>query len=295
MQSQYSQKALNAAAPHPVKRLGQSFLGPRGGKLSENAGILGDASVDDLQLLMDLHLPGERQGPGSVAMTQRALEMAGLRDRGPLAIAEIGCGTGAAALTLARDLDARITAVDLFPAFLTTLQARAAEQDLAAKITTLEASMDALPFAAASYDVLWSEGAVYNMGFAKGVTEWRRFLKPGGWLCVSEITWLTRQRPEELNTFWQQAYPEIDTAAAKMAVLEQAGYTPRGYFALPESCWLDGYYRPLQVRFPVFLDQQQHSEAAKALVKAEKAEIELYEKYRKYYSYGFYIAQKVEI
>jgi hypothetical protein len=55
----------------------------------------------ELELLLDLHRGNPRQGPGSEAMTLRALALTGLdRDR-PLRIADIGCGTGAQTLTLA--------------------------------------------------------------------------------------------------------------------------------------------------------------------------------------------------
>ncbi len=37
--------------------------------------------------------------------------------------------------------------------------------------------MDALPFAAGSPDAIWSEGAIYNMGFESGVRQWHRFLR----------------------------------------------------------------------------------------------------------------------
>jgi hypothetical protein len=39
-------------------------------------------------------------------------------------------------------------------------------------ITTLNCSMDALPFDEGEFDVIWSEGAVYNMGFEAGVSAW---------------------------------------------------------------------------------------------------------------------------
>jgi cyclopropane fatty-acyl-phospholipid synthase-like methyltransferase len=248
--------------------------------------------MDDLQLLVDLHLAGKRQGPGSDGHTVQALELAGLRGLRSLNIAEIGCGTGAAALTLAKELDAEITAVDFLPAFLRTLDQRAEAQGLADRITTLEASMDALPFADQAFDVIWSEGAIYNMGFAAGIAYWQRFLKPGGMLAVSEITWLTAERPAELEAFWQNAYAEIDTASAKFAVLESNGFTPIGYFTLPKTCWLEHYYRPMEARFETFLAKHQHSEAAKAVVAENQQEVELYEQYSDYYSYGFYIAQK---
>jgi SAM-dependent methyltransferase len=248
--------------------------------------------MDDLQLLIDLHLHAARQGPGGDAETCRAIELSGLRDGHGLKIADIGCGTGASTLVLARELDADITAVDFLPEFLDVLKARAQAAGVAGRVATAAASMAALPFRPGSLDAIWSEGAIYNMGFAKGVRNWRRFLKPGGILAVSELTWLTDRRPGELESHWRAEYAEVDTASAKMAVLERNGYSPLGYFVLPEHCWLDAYYRPLRERFASFLEAHGASAAARAVVAAEEREIEIYERYRAYVGYGFYVARK---
>lgn len=245
-----------------------------------------------LDLLVDLHLDGERQGPGSDDATRRAIALAGLDGAMNIAIADLGCGTGASTLVLAHDLDAHVTAVDFLPPFLGRLDDRARRRGLDAQITTLAASMDELAFDDGSLDVIWSEGAIYNIGFANGVRSWRRFLKPGGVLAVSEITWLTSRRPAELEDHWVGEYPEIASASAKLACLEAAGYSPVGYFPLPKSCWLDHYYRPMQGRFAEFLDRHGHSTAAEEIVASEQDEIDLYERFADFVSYGFYLAER---
>jgi SAM-dependent methyltransferase len=248
--------------------------------------------MDDLRLLIDLHKQGDRQGPGGDAETERALDLAMVDRRAPLKVADIGCGTGAATLVLARLLNARITAVDFLQDFLDVLEERAASMGVADRISTLACSMDDLPFADEELDVIWSEGAIYNIGFERGVAGWRRHLKPGGLLVVSEITWITGSRPPELQKHWDAEYPEIDVASAKIRVLETHGYSPVGYFVLPESCWIDQYYRPMQARFEDFLNRNGKSEEACAIVAAEQHEIDLYERYKAHISYGVYVARK---
>ena len=247
---------------------------------------------DQLELLVDLHIDGERQGPGSDEVTRRAIALAGLEDASNLTIADLGSGTGASSLVLAKDLDSHVTAVDLFPQFLSRLDDAARRSGLADRITTVAGSMDELSFEEGSLDVIWSEGAIYNIGFENGINLWRPYLKPGGVLAVSEITWLTHRRPAELEAHWISEYPEISTASAKLAALEVAGYSPVAYFSLPESCWLDHYYRPMQHRFAAFLDKHDHSVAATEIVEAEQHEIDLYERFSAFVSYGFYIATR---
>jgi len=250
--------------------------------------------MDDLELLLDLHAGSARQGPGSEEATRNAIALAGLEGHTNLKIADIGCGSGASTRVLAKALNARITAVDLFPEFLAQLETDARNAGVADCITPLVASMDALSFADATFDAIWSEGAIYNIGFETGIKAWRRFLKPGGILAVSELTWLTHRRPADLQAHWDREYDQVDTASAKIALLEKHGYTPVGYFPLPEESWLATYYRPLEQRFARFLERHDHSEAACAVVAAEQAEIALYERYKAYFSYGFYIARKEE-
>ncbi|MGA1262445.1 MAG: class I SAM-dependent methyltransferase [Prochlorothrix sp.] len=249
--------------------------------------------MDDYQLLIDLHRRAARQGPGGEAETEKALNLAGVDRTTPLKVADIGCGTGASALVLARLLKGQITAVDFLQDFLTVLEDQAQQQGLADKITTLCCSMAELPFSEGEYDLIWSEGAIYNIGFERGIADWRRYLKPGGVLVVSEITWIRGDRPGELQQYWEAAYPEIDVASAKIRQLEEQGYSPIGYFVLPEYCWLENYYRPMQAGFEDFLDRNGQSEAARDVVAAEVEEMRLYEKYKDYYSYGVYLARKL--
>lgn len=249
--------------------------------------------MTDLELLIDFHLNAGRQGPGSDADTLRALSFIDREPGRPLTVADIGCGSGAQTMALARNLEGHITAVDLFPAFLEKLKERAERLGLGGKISVLEGSMDDLPFGEEEFDIIWSEGAVYNMGFEAGISYWKRFLKTGGCIAVSELTWKTKIRPEEIDEYWRREYPEIDTASGKIRVLEENGFSPSGFFFLPESSWIDGYYGPMEGRFDDFLRRHGNSDAAQSLVENEREEIRLYRTYREYLSYGFYIAVKL--
>lgn len=249
--------------------------------------------MTELELLVDFHKDAERQGPGSANETLRALNFVKDNKNTNVKIADIGCGTGAQTITIAQNIEAQITAVDLFPEFLEKLKLNSEELGLKDKIITLEMSMENLTFNDEEFDIIWSEGAIYNMGFETGIKQWKKYLKPHGYIAVSEITWITNSRPKEIEEYWNNEYPEIDKASNKIKILEDNGYTPVGYFVLPKECWLDNYYNPIESRFNKFLSKHKNCEFAQKLVETEKEEIRKYKMYQDYFSYGFYIAQKI--
>ena len=128
--------------------------------------------------------------------------------------------------------------------------------------------MDDLPFSEENFDVAWAEGSIYNMGFSNGIEYLKHFLKPGGIMAVSEVIWLTMDRPAEINEFWQNEYSEIATPSRKMEILEEQGFVLKGYCPFPKSAWWDYYYLPLQDRFDEFLSSHK-SEAARQLIEKE--------------------------
>ena len=107
------------------------------------------------------------------------------------------------------------------------------------------------------------------------------------------MSWITNSRPKEVEEHWNKEYPQIDTVSNKIQILEKNGYMPVAHFILPEYCWIDNYYKPLENRFATFLEKYNNSELAKNIVDIEKEEIKIYKKYKDYYSYGFYIAKRI--
>jgi cyclopropane fatty-acyl-phospholipid synthase-like methyltransferase len=249
--------------------------------------------MTELELLIDFHVDAERQGPGSTAEILMALDLTGVPKDKQLEIADIGCGTGGQTITLAQNIEGQITAVDLFPEFLDKLNSKTKELELEKKIDTLEKSMDDLSFDNEEFDIIWSEGAIYNIGFKTGINTWKQYLKTGGYLAVSEITWTTNSRPKEIEDYWNGEYPEIDTASNKMRILEENGFSPVGYFTLSQASWIENYYKPMEKRFLPFLEKNNNSEIANKIIEEYKEEIRMYQKYKDSYSYGFYIAKKV--
>jgi len=175
---------------------------------------------------------------------------------------------------------------------LESLNKSAEEQGLQDKVTTLQESMDKLPFNKEEFDIIWSEGAIYNIGFENGIKKWKEFLKNGGYLVLSEITWISQNRPKELNEFWTAEYTEINTASIKINQLEINGFSLMAYFYLSPESWIENFYNPLSSKFDSFLKRNNYSELAQKVIQDTKTEIEFYNDFKEYFSYGFYIARK---
>ena len=230
-----------------------------------------------------------RQGPGSDACTREALSRLPPLSARPRVL-DLGCGAGRQTLVLAEALRTKVVAVDLHRPFLDQLEAAAREQGLAHLIETRSADMGALELPPGSIDLLWSEGAIYLLGFEDGLRLWRPWLAPGGLAAVTECTWLGETRSEEVRAFWREAYPAMGSIADNLARAERAGFEVCGWFALPPSAWWDDYYTPLLQRIE---DLAPDADPAQAAIIAEtERELDFYRRYHDVYGYVFYLMRR---
>lgn len=246
----------------------------------------------DINLIWEYFASVERQGPGSPEATNKALSFVD-NLTGESHIADIGCGTGGQTMELAQNAPGIITGIDLCPTFIDLFTSNAAKLNLQDRVKGVVASMDNLSFQDEVLDLIWSEGAIYNIGFERGLNEWRKFLKKGGYIAVSEATWFTEERPAEIEDFWQDAYPEIDTISIKVAQMQNAGYIPVATFILPENCWTEHFYAPQILAQETFLKKHAGNTSAEEFIANQRHETQLYSKYKEYYGYAFYIGKKI--
>ena len=248
----------------------------------------------DFNLICEYFLNTERQGPGSPEVTLKALGFIdNLTDQS--LIADLGCGTGGQTMVLAQHAPGHITGLDFFPGFIDRFNSNAGGLNLQDRVKGIVGSMDNLPFGEEELDLIWSEGAIYNIGFERGLNEWRKYLKTGGYIAVSESAWFTEERPAEIHDFWMEAYPQIDTIPNQVALIQKAGYLPVASFILPETCWTEHYFAPLVKAREKFLAKYPGNKTAEELVAMSHHEEVLYRKYREFYGYVFYIAKKVTL
>lgn len=245
----------------------------------------------DLDLICDYFSNLERQGPGSPEITAKALSFVDNLDDRSL-IADLGCGTGGQTMVLAQHAPGSITGIDIFSVFIDLFNQNAEKHNLQDRVKGIVGSMDNLPYQEEELDLIWSEGAIYNIGFERGLDKWRKSLKAGGYVAVSEASWFTEERPDEIHDFWMDAYPGIDTIPNKVMQMQKAGYIPTATFIVPESCWIEDFYAPQVNAQKVFLEKNAGNKLAVEFIANQRHELELYRKYKEYYGYVFYIGQK---
>lgn len=246
----------------------------------------------DFNLICEYYSQLERQGPGSPEVTVKALSFIDNLKHESL-IADIGCGTGGQTMILAQNVPGYITGIDLFPAFIDLFNSNAGKLNLQKRTKGVVGSMDKLPFQKEELDLIWSEGAIYNIGFERGLKEWRELLKPGGYIAVSEASWFTEERPAEIEDFWLEEYAEIDTVSNKVEILQKNGYVPVATFILPEDCWTEHFYAPQVSAQQDFLKKYRGNKTAEEFIANQRHEAQLYHKYKEFYGYAFYIGNKI--
>jgi cyclopropane fatty-acyl-phospholipid synthase-like methyltransferase len=244
--------------------------------------------MEYMDYLFQLYKGTPRQGPGTKAATKKALGMIKLPPSGK--ILDIGCGAGSQTMTLLENTDAAITAFDFFKEFLEELTAKAVKKGLEKRLVTIQGDMNAMSFMDAHFDCIWSEGAIYIMGFETGICAWKKHLKTGGFLVVSDAAYIRENPPAELVEYWKKAYPGMNFAGKNIEIAKRNGYEAAGSFVLEKQGWKD-YYSGLDDRLAEF-KKKYKDDTAKNVAKETEEEMQLFDKYGDYYSYVFYVMRK---
>ena len=243
-----------------------------------------------IRALIELHRGLERQGPGDTDFSDYIISQLPELPTKPR-IADVGCGTGAGTLFLADKLRSKVRAVDISRDFLDELENRAKQRGLEHLVETIECDMKSLDWKPESIDLLWSEGAAYNLTFKGALKAWRPLVAPNGIAVISEISYFTSEVPESLKVYWQNAYPAIGTESENSIHANSSGFKILGIHRLPSKAWWENYYGPLRDKMNFF----KHSEDSimQAVIKETEEEMKLFEEHEEQYGYSFYIMKAV--
>ena len=186
-------------------------------------------------------------------------------------ILDVGCGSGVPTIELAKLSDGEIIGIDIKQSSLDELNRKIEEEGFSSRVKTMKCSLNEIDFPDESFDILWAEGSIWIIGFKKGLKEWRRLLKPNGFLVVHD---------------------EIKTVSNKLKKIPSYGYKLINHFQLLEDAWWTEYYRPLERRIKELSMKYKDKEALKILKKHQN-EIDMVKRNPKEHSSAFYIMQKL--
>lgn len=239
-------------------------------------------------LFFDLFSGLPRLGPGDSESTRRALSC--IRELSQQSsILEIGCGTGAQTFVLAHSSTANIVAIDCHVPYVEALNKKVAELGVADRIVAYAGDMRQLDFSNESFDLIWCEGAIYNMGVATALRDWRRLLKRDGVIAFTEVCWRKPEPPKACRSFWEKEYPAIRSVEVLLTKVVSCGYEIVDHFPLPESAWWDEYYQALQDKIIAFRERYVDDLEAQGLCDQCQQEIDIWLAYSEFYGYEFLI------
>ncbi len=230
----------------------------------------------------------EKLSPGSNYHTLHVLRL--LPQQKFNAIVDAGCGAGRQTMVLAKELGTVVHAVDSYESFLNDLMRRAKESRIEHLVQTHCMDMKDIPSVFPHIDLLWSEGAAYNIGFPNALTTWKSAIKEGGWAVVSELSWLREQVPNAVREFFLSGYPDMKSIQQNLAVAENAGYRVLTTYTIPKEAWVEGFYDVLEPRAKALIDHPDASVRDFAVAMIE--EIDIFNCSEDSYGYVFYVLQR---
>jgi ubiquinone/menaquinone biosynthesis C-methylase UbiE len=185
-------------------------------------------------------------------------------------ILDIGCGSGVPTMELARLSNGEIIGLDIDQSALDTLAEKILQAGLSDRVKTIRRSVLDMDFEKESFDIIWSEGCIHVIGFEKGLREWRRLLKPNGYMVVHD-------GQENINE--------------KLKLISRCGYELLGHFLLNEDVWRAEYFAPMEKLIAETLAEYADDPKVLEAVHSSRREIDMFKKNPELNSSAFFIMQ----
>ncbi len=234
-----------------------------------------------------------RQGPGNRDCAARALALCcGLP---PVPdVLDLGCGVGGQTLHLAELTAGTILALDSHAPSIASLQSAVAARGLAERIQPVVGDMAAPGLPPASFDLIWSEGALYNIGIDNALRLCRGLLRAHGCLAFTDAVWRKKNPPPEVKAGFDADYPSMGLVTDVLAAIERNGFSLIGHFTLPDEAWWDDFYTPMEIRIEELRGKYGDDDEALAVLDQLAQEPEMHRRYSDCYAYEFFVARLME-
>ena len=186
-------------------------------------------------------------------------------------ILDIGCGTGVAALELAQLSNGTITGIDIDEQSIHIFNEKIKKQKLSDRIKAVKLSLFDINFPDESFDIIWSEGTIFVIGFEKGLEEWKRFLKKNGFLIIHD---------------------EFKDHEKKISMIFGSGYTMIDCFMISSDIWWEEYFKPFEKHIKKLTNKFKNDPEVQNALRKEQNEIDTFKRNPQDCSSIFYILQK---
>ncbi len=233
------------------------------------------------------HLP--RQGPGTKDCAAQALALCSELPAHP-EILDLGCGVGCQTFHLAELTAGPITAIDNHAPSISRLQKTIAEQGLNSRIKAVVADMAAPNQVPETFDLIWSEGALYSIGLHPALKVCHKLLRPGGYIAFTDAIWRKENPPPAVKAGFDLDYPTMGWLKDDLAAIKECGFDLIGHFTLPDEAWWQDFYTPMEARIATLRKKYADDTEALAVLDQIAEEPAMHRRYSEYYAYEFFIA-----
>ncbi|HTP26771.1 MAG TPA: class I SAM-dependent methyltransferase [Anaeromyxobacteraceae bacterium] len=244
------------------------------------------------EIFFAVHEALPRQGPGNRACAVKALGLCPGLAPSP-AVLDLGCGSGGQTLHLAELTSGTIVALDRHAPSIERLQATIAERGLSPRIRPVVGDMAHPPLSPGSFDLVWSEGALYHIGIENALRLCRELLRPGGHVAFTDAVWRTESPPPAVKVGFDLDYPTMGRVPDVLATIERCELSLTGHFLLPEEAWWDDFYAPMRSRIEELRDTYAADADALAVLDELAVEPELRRRHSYSYAYAFFVARAI--
>jgi SAM-dependent methyltransferase len=243
------------------------------------------------EIFFELYEGLPRQGPGNRACAEKALALCRDLPTRP-AVLDLGCGAGGQTLYLAELTHGSIVALDSHAPSIARLRMTVADRGLGERIRPVVGDMARPGLPSGSFDLIWSEGALYNIGIEYALRLCRGLLRPGGYIVFTDAVWCKENPPPEVKASFELDYPSMGKVPDGLASIARRGFSLVGRFTLPDEAWWGDFYTPMEQRIEELRGKHADDAEALGILDQLAQEPEMHRRHSDTYAYELFVARR---
>lgn len=232
-----------------------------------------------------------RQGPGNRNCAIKALGLCRELTEFP-AILDLGCGVGGQTLQLAELTSGCIVAIDTHAPGIKRLQEAIAERGLSQRVSAIVGDMAHPEQPPGSFDLIWSEGALYSIGLRNALRVCHGLLRPRGYIAFTDAIWRKENPPPAVKASFDFDYPTMGSLDDDLAAIQDCGFELIGHFTLPDEAWWDEFYTPMENSIKELRKKYANDVESLAILDQLAEEPNIHRRHSDFYAYEFFVARR---